>query len=74
MQKHRIIWILQGHTDSVKKVTFSIDAKMIASGSADGVVKVWDVQSKTEIVSIKRMQKSIKCLQFSPDGKILLSG
>lgn len=32
-----------GHADSVSSLSFSIDGQLIASGSFDGVVKVWDI-------------------------------
>jgi WD40 repeat protein len=35
--------VLRGHTDYVHSVAFSPDGKQIASGSADGTVKIWNV-------------------------------
>ena len=37
--------IKNGHSDTVYGICFSPDGKMIATGSADKFVKVWEVPS-----------------------------
>ncbi|NEU75252.1 hypothetical protein PI95_022495 [Hassallia byssoidea VB512170] len=65
---------LEGHKDTVTKVSYSPDGKMIASGSADGVVKVWQ-QDGIEIATINNAhEKKITNLIFSPDNKKIISG
>ena len=36
---------LQGHSDSVRAIGFNPDGTIIASGSADETIKVWDVKT-----------------------------
>lgn len=36
---------LQGHTKAVLSVAFSFKGEIIASGSDDGTIKLWDVQT-----------------------------
>jgi len=36
--------ILNGHTDLVRSLAFSPDGKLLASGSSDGTVKLWNVK------------------------------
>jgi len=38
-----------GHTDDIKCLAFSLDGKMIASGSKDKSIKLWDVATGKEI-------------------------
>jgi len=38
---------LEGHSDSVYSVTFSPDSKLVASGSDDTTVKIWDAATGT---------------------------
>ncbi|KAM7531238.1 hypothetical protein LguiB_034648 [Lonicera macranthoides] len=36
---------LQGHKDSVSSLAFSTDGQLLASGSFDGLIQVWDISS-----------------------------
>ena len=36
---------LQGHTNGIWSVTFSPDGQQLASGSEDGTIKLWDVNT-----------------------------
>ena len=44
--------ILQGHTDEVWAVTFSLDGTTIASGSFDKTIKLWDAQTEKNIMGL----------------------
>lgn len=42
IQTGEVLEVLAGHTESVTTLAFSADAKLLASGSYDGTVLVWD--------------------------------
>ncbi|WP_147069267.1 nSTAND1 domain-containing NTPase [Microcystis aeruginosa] len=69
---------LQGHDDSVFKVSFSPDGKTIISGGRDGITKFWDVETGKEIStsrghnSINRNNNSFHRVILSSDGTIKL--
>ncbi len=63
-----------GHTDGILSVQFSPDGKMVASGSADKTVKLWDVASGKELKTLEGHSSYVTSLAFSSDGKYLLAG
>jgi|GEM_PF-2028177 len=65
---------LTDHKDSVHSVVFSPDGRLMASGSADSNVKLWDADSGKQIKAIMRHPYPILCVSFSPDSNILAAG
>src|SRR5262249_24713691 len=66
--------ILRGHKGSIMSIAFSPNGKLLASGSRDGTVILWDVATGK---SVKRLEgdrvplDGIMLVAFSPDGKSL---
>ncbi|MBN1664821.1 MAG: ABC transporter permease subunit [Deltaproteobacteria bacterium] len=48
----RLIRSLEGHTNAVMTAVFSTDGRTIATGSRDKTIKLWDVTSGTERVTL----------------------
>ncbi len=65
---------LNGHTDSVNSVDFSPDNSLLASGSSDKTIKVWDIATGNLLKSLSGHSDRINSVVFSPDGKLLASG
>ena len=65
---------LVGHTDDINSVTFSPCSQIIASGSEDGTVKLWDVNTLKEIATLDGHSLAVNAVAFTHDGKFLTSG
>jgi len=68
---------LRGHTDIVNSVAFSPDGQLLASGSDDYTIKVWEVRQHSGIATFEHItdwtRSQIKAVAFSPDGRWLAS-
>ncbi|MCI0423815.1 MAG: AAA-like domain-containing protein [Acidobacteria bacterium] len=53
---------------------FSADGRIFAAGCADKTVKLWDVVSGKERVTLKGHSDEIRTIAFSSDGKRLVTG
>jgi WD40 repeat protein len=67
-------WWAIGHTSCIRKVAFSPDGKILASGSNDRTVRLWDLNGKPIGQPCVGHNDSVTSVTFSPDGKILASG
>jgi WD40 repeat protein len=61
------------HRAGVSAVAFRPDAEVVATGSPDGAVRLWDVASGQLLGRPLGHQGTIVALAFSPDGRTLLT-
>ena len=61
------------HGSGVTSVTFSPDGTILASGSRDGTVKLWNVENHENIATLGGHRDNVTSVAFSPDA-ILASG
>lgn len=54
-------------------LAFSPNGKLLASGSSDGTVGVWDVATSSQLEAFARHGDRVVSVAFSPDGKFLAS-
>jgi WD40 repeat protein len=67
--------ILSGHENEVSTVAFNPDSKTFVSGSFDGTVRLWDVESKTfKSISVCPPNRGVLSVAYSPNGQKLAVG
>ena len=63
----------RGHLDRVMAMAFSPDGRLIASGSADRTVRLWEVATGREMAVLRGHEQTVPQVVFSPDGRRLAS-
>ncbi|MDE2887843.1 MAG: hypothetical protein OXR72_06480 [Gemmatimonadota bacterium] len=64
---------LEGHTHWVFNVLFSPDGRVVASGSYDNTMRLWDVATGEALNTLSH-PSAINSVSFSPDGTTVASG
>ncbi|MBK1649326.1 NACHT and WD40 repeat domain-containing protein [Rhabdochromatium marinum] len=70
----RALHRLEGHGGSVRALAVAPDGAWVASGGADGWVRLWDPASGRELHRLAGHGGSVRALAVSPDGAWLASG
>ncbi len=65
---------LKGHKDAARSVAFSPDGKLIASGSYDKTIRLWNVSTGQCLRTLRGHTGSIFSVAFSPDGELIAGG
>ena len=73
----QLVATLKGHSAAVQAIAFSPDGRTLASGSSDQTVRLWNVETRRELMQLDPGDVElgeVTTLEFSPDGKHLLAG
>ena len=59
---------------NILSVAFSPNGELLAAGTTNGEVRIWQIASSTQILNCKGHGDWVWSIAFSPDGNILASG
>ncbi|MEO2013507.1 MAG: tetratricopeptide repeat protein [Fuerstiella sp.] len=62
---------LTGHQSTVSDLAFTSDGSTLATAGADGLVKLWDVETAECVATLEGHRLPVETLAFSPDQKLL---
>lgn len=65
--------LLSGHTDSLCSVAFSPDGNLLASGSRDQTIRLWDASNYRTLKILTGHDSWVLSVAFSPNGQWLAS-
>ena len=75
LRDRRFMFALKGHHNWVNSAQFSPDTRLIASGSEDKTVKLFDITSHNEIKTFEPQHlAAVNDVQFHPDGTCIAAG
>ena len=66
--------VLTGHTWTVYGAAFTPGGDRLATCSADGTVRLWDVPGKREVAALRQGKAAVLALAVSPDGMTAATG
>jgi RNA polymerase sigma factor (sigma-70 family) len=61
-------------TQTVHAVSITADSNLLAAGSADKKVRLWDLRTHKLIQTLEGIQGIVRSVRFSPDGKTVVAG
>ncbi|MBN2006791.1 MAG: WD40 repeat domain-containing protein [Anaerolineae bacterium] len=81
VKKSTLLCELEKHSLPVSSIAFSPDSKMLASGSWDGVINLWEISDNAPTVEGSILRHTLQVgpgyvfdIAFSPNGELLASG
>ena len=64
----------EGHTKSILAAAYALDGSVVASGSADNTIRLWDADTGGHLRTLEGHTDYAYSVAFSPDGLSLASG
>jgi len=69
----KLLRTLRGHTDTINRVAWSPDGRLLASPSSDKTIRLWDTELGEPLPTLVGHKTRATCVAFDPEGLTLAS-
>lgn len=69
-----LVHTLRGHTETVGRIAWSSDGRLLASPSADETIRIWDIKTGKCAQTLKGHRDEVTSVAFDPARRLLASG
>src|SRR6266849_4535677 len=73
-EEFTLLRTLEGHSGAIWSVAISSDRQLLASGSQDTTLKIWNLHTGELLHTFKGYSGTVYSIAISPDGKTIISG
>jgi len=73
-EEFTLLRTLEGHSGAIWSVAISFDGQLLASGSQDTTLKIWNLHTGELLHTFKGYSGTVYSIAISPDGKTIISG
>jgi len=73
VEKRSVVRMLGKNESNMQAVTFSADGRLLASGSEDWIVRLWQTATGEQQATLRGHSNWVHSVAFSPDGRTLVS-
>jgi WD40 repeat protein/serine/threonine protein kinase len=64
---------LEGHTDAITSLAWAPNGKLLATGSSDTTIRIWNLEGESPVHVLLEHKQRIDALRWSPDSSRLAS-
>lgn len=73
MRTFKLQTLLTGHTAAIRTLAFHPNGRLLASGSDDSTIRLWDIEQGQLCQLLLGHTHTVSTVSFAPNGKLLLS-
>jgi glucose repression regulatory protein TUP1 len=74
VESKKICHTLTGHKDDIYSLDFASDSRVLATGSADCTVRLWDTEAGSQMLCLTTDDSTIASVAISPDISFVAAG
>ena len=70
----KLVCTLRGHTDTIGRIAWSPDGRILASPSVDKTIRLWEAETGKHLLTLEGHKDGVTSVAFDSLGNTLISG